>query len=134
MTILVNWDNAEKTTILYTIHGRWTWEDLYDALDKGRGMMDSVSHEKVDFIVDMSDCKLLPDNALSNFARMTNKPHPKNGRMVMVGATTFVRALLNMLGRYQGANDNAKAVKAVPSVEEARNVIAAYRQQDAQNS
>jgi hypothetical protein len=134
MTILVNWDNAEKTTILYTIHGRWTWEDLYAALDEGRGMMDSVSHDKVDFIVDMTDCKLLPENALSHFARMTNKPHPQNGRMVMAGATTFVRALLNVLGRYQGANENAKAVKAVPTLEEAREVIAAYRQLGAQNS
>jgi hypothetical protein len=134
MTILVNWDNAEKTTILYTIHGRWTWEDLYAALNEGRGMMDSVSHDKVDFIVDMTDCKLLPENALSHFARMTTKPHLKNGRMVMAGATTFVRALLNVLGRYQGANENAKAVKAVPTLAEARSIITAYRQLDAQNS
>jgi hypothetical protein len=131
MAIHISWDDAEKTTILYTIDGRWTWSDLYDALDLGRDLMDSVSHEHVDFIVDMTACKLLPDNALSHFARMSNKPHPKSGRMVMAGATTFVRALLNVMGRYQGTDSRAKAVKAVPTVEEARAVLAAQRREDA---
>jgi hypothetical protein len=132
MTIHVNWDDAEKTTIIYTIDGRWTWSDLYDALDLGRELMDSVSHEQVDFIVDMTACKLLPDNALSHFARVSNKPHPKSGRMVMAGATGFVRALLNAMGRYQGTDTRAKAVKAVPTVDAARAILAAQRQDGAE--
>jgi hypothetical protein len=132
MSIHVSWDDAEKTTILYTIDGRWTWNDLYDALDLGRDLMDSVSQEHVDFIVDMTACKLLPDNALSHFARMANKPHPKSGRMIMAGATAFVRALLNVMGRYHGTDVRAKAVKAVATVEEARAVLVAQRRADAE--
>ncbi len=132
MSIQVNWDDAEKTTLLYTIDGRWTWDDLYDSLDLGRDMMDSVSHERIDFIVDMTACRLLPDNALSHFSRMASKPHSKSGRMVMAGATTFVRALLNAMGRYQGTGTRATAVKAVPTVEEARAVLAALRREDAE--
>jgi hypothetical protein len=132
LAIQVAWDNDEKTTLLYTILGRWTWEELYDALDEGRTFMDSVSHEHVDFIVDMTDCKLLPANALSHFARMSSKPHPKSGRMVMAGATTFVRALLNVLGRYQGSATKAGAVLAVETADEARAVLAAYRGFDAE--
>src|SRR5437016_4023177 len=131
MTIHVTWDDLEKTTILYTINGRWTWSDLYDALDIGRDLMDSVSHEHVDFIVDMTKCKLLPDNALSHFARVSNKPHDKSGHMIMAGATTFVRTLLNAMGRYQGTGSRAKSVKAVPTVEEARVILAAQRREDA---
>ena len=131
MTIHVNWDDAEKTTILYTIDGRWTWSDLYDALDTGRDLMDAVSHEHVDFIVDMTNCKLLPDNALSHFARVSNKPHVKSGHMIMAGATTFVRALLNAMGRYQGTGSRAKSVNAVATVEEARAILAAQRREDA---
>ena len=132
MSIHTRWDDAEKTTILYTIDGHWTWSDLYDALDLGRDMMDSVSHEHIDFIVDMTACKLLPDNALSNFARMSNKSHPKSNRMVLAGASTFVRALLNAMGRYQGTDGRAKVVKAVATVQEARAVLAASRQDDAE--
>ena len=132
MPIYVSWDDAEKTTILYTIDGRWACSDLYDALDLGRELMDSVSHDQVDFIVDMTACKLLPDNALSHFARMSNKPHPKSGRMVMAGATSFVRALLNIMGRYQGTDARAKAVKAVATADEARAILAAQRREDAE--
>jgi hypothetical protein len=132
MAILVNWDDAEKTTLLYTIDGRWTWNDLYDSLDLGRELMDSVSHDSIDFIVDMTNCRLLPDNALSHFSRMSSKPHAKSGRMVMAGATTFVRALLNAMGRYQGTGTRAQAVKAVATVDEARAVLAAQRREDAE--
>ncbi|MEO8610745.1 MAG: hypothetical protein ABI690_22800 [Chloroflexota bacterium] len=132
MAIHVSWDDAEKTTIMYTIDGRWTWSDLYDALDLGRDLMDSVSHEHIDFIVDMTSCKLMPDNALSHFARMSNKPHPKSRHMVMAGATSFVRALLNIMGRYQGTDARAKAVSAVATVEEARALLAAQQQDNAE--
>ncbi len=131
MAMNVMWDNPEKTTILYTIHGRWTWDELYQTLDQGRDLMDTVSHDKVDFIVDMTDCKLLPDNALSHFARMSSKPHPKSGRMVMAGATSFIRALLNVMGKYQGTGAQAQTVLAVQTVAEAREVLIAYRNFDA---
>jgi hypothetical protein len=39
--------------------------------------MDTVPHDTVDFIVDMTDCKLL-DNAVA-FRPHVNKPHPKWG-------------------------------------------------------
>jgi hypothetical protein len=131
MAMNVMWDNPEKTVILYTIHGRWTWDELYETLDAGRDLMDNVSHDKVDFIVDMTDCKLLPENALSNFARMANKPHPKSGRMVMAGATSFIRALLNVMGKYKATGVRAQSVLAVQTVDEAREVLAAHRRFDA---
>jgi hypothetical protein len=131
MAMNVMWDNPEKTVILYTIHGRWTWDELYETLDAGRELMDTVPHAKVDFIVDMTECKLLPDNALSNFARMTSKPHPKSGRMVMAGATTFIRALLNAMGKYKATGARAQSVLAVQTVDEAREVLAAHRRFDA---
>jgi hypothetical protein len=134
VAISVNWDNPEKTVLTYTIHGRWTWEELYAALDEGRNLMDLTSYPHVDFIVDMTDCNLLPANALSHFARMSSKPHPKSGQMVMAGATTFVRALLNVLGRYQGTGVRAQAVMAVQTLDEARAVLEVYRGGNAPSS
>lgn len=121
MSIQVSWGNAEQTIILYTINGRWTWEQFYDAISQGRTMMESVAHPRVDFIVDMTRGKLLPGNALPQFARMSNNHHSKSGRMVIVGATGFIHALLNILGKHQ--QKTLRMIMAVQSLDDARDLL-----------
>ncbi len=125
MSIIVDWDDAEKTTILYTISGRWMWEEFHEAIKQGRNMMDSVTHQQVDSIVDMSRGHLLPQNALSNFSRMADHSHPKMGLMILAGTNTFVQALLTILTRSQNAL--AGKIAAAPNVAKAREMLAARR-------
>lgn len=130
MTIHVTWDNAEQNTILYTVNGHWTWDELTEALGQGRALMDSVSHERIDFIVDMTDGNTLPSITLYHFTRLSQAPHSKSGLMVMTGVAPFIRALLDLLGRYQGVGARAKAIMTVATLEEARAVLAAQPKED----
>jgi hypothetical protein len=130
MTIHVTWDNTEQTIILYTVNGHWTWGELTEALAQGRALMDSVSHERVDFIVDMTDGNTLPSITLYHFTRLSQAPHPKSGLMVMTGVAPVIRALLDLLGRYQGVGARARAIMTATTIEEARAVLATLRRED----
>jgi hypothetical protein len=129
MSIVVSWDNPEKTAIVYTITGRWTWDEFYEALQQERAMLEAEAGERVNFIVNMEQGRMLPDNALSHFARMPKSSHRKAGMMVLVGAGGFVQALMNILGRYPGTA--AQKIVAVPNMEAARAFLAQHEHENA---
>jgi hypothetical protein len=125
MPITIAWDDPDdKTTLLYTIKGRWTWEEFYAAIYEGRGLMDSISKSPIHSIVDISQGRLFPSNALSHFARMSTTRHPKAGLMVMVGMGSFVKALMNMLSRYR--KGSTSLIRVAENLDEARRLLAEY--------
>jgi hypothetical protein len=122
MGITIAWDDAERTTLIYTIDGRWTWDEFYNTIYQAREMMENVPHAQVHSIVDISNGKLFPANALSHFARMSTARHPKTGMMVMVGMGSFVRALMNMLNGYKQHSTNR--IRVAQTLDEARSILA----------
>src|SRR5262245_31606370 len=97
LTIKVAWDNPEKTALLWTVEGRWTWDESDEAIAKYFAMADSVPHEWIDSIVDMSRGHLLPENVVSRFSRTLNTMHPKTGLIVMVWLSPFALSLLRVV-------------------------------------
>jgi len=125
LAIHVTWDNPDQTTLLWTVEGRWTWDESREAIAKAEAMMDSVAHERVDSIVDMSRGHLIPENAVSHFSRTLNAAHPKTGLIVMSGMPPIVQALLTVLTRIQSSP--ARKIIVVKTLDEAGAVLAARR-------
>ena len=101
MSLQVEWDNPERSVLLYTAVGEWSWEEFYTARERGRQLADTVSHQRIDAIVDLRLSGGFPQNSLFHFRRMPAEAHPKfaNSNMVLVGNNLFVSTLLEILSR-----------------------------------
>jgi hypothetical protein len=102
MGISVQWDNDEQTIIQYVFEGRWTWNDLYAALDQVQTMAASVDHQ-VDAIIDLTGADLMPAGAFFSFdgrrnaQKLASKADAARGLIVIAGANAFIRSLYDAL-------------------------------------
>jgi hypothetical protein len=125
MGIQVAWDDTDNKLILLTVSGYWTWQDFYTAMDGMYEMMDASPHEVIDFILDMQNGNLFPQNMLSQMQRQASRRHAKSGLMIVVGAAAFARALFSIMERLLPAR--MKYIKMAESIDKARNLIMQYR-------
>ena len=103
MGVTISWDHKEAGVMLYTVEGRWTWEDLFAAIDQAREMADSIPNAQVHSIIDIRAGSMFPHNALVHFRRMSNggaNPKLKAGTAVLVGDNFFVKALVDIMSRW----------------------------------
>lgn len=129
MSIHVMWDNDEKTVVRYVYEGRWTWEDFEAARREAAELLKTVNHQ-VDVIVDVQDSKLLPNSAISR-GRELSKSDPtvfaNEGITVIVGASTFVRAMYDMTVKIYPALTQKQGYRFVKGLAEARSLIEQHR-------
>lgn len=98
MGINVRWDNDEQTIIRYAFDGRWTWNDLYAALDRVQEMAASVEH-RVDAIIDLTRADLMPAGVFfsldgrKNAQKLASKADAARGLIVIAGANAFIRSV-----------------------------------------
>lgn len=97
MPVIYTWDNSDKTTLCYRLEGRWTWEELYQALGESRKVWNTVNHV-VDVIVDLSASPgFPPGNILGHFRNVSAfYRDAKAGNTVVVGANDFFRMTLEV--------------------------------------
>ena len=126
MGITVQWDNDEKTVIRQTFNGRWTWDDLYAALDYVAKLTDSVPH-RVDAIVDVRHLSMLPGGSLFSFNtrqhadKLAKRNDVNRGSIIIVGANPLLRGLYDSFrGLYAST---ASDVHFVASIEQARALL-----------
>jgi hypothetical protein len=121
MSIIVQWDNDEKTIVRQEYQGVWTWDDYFTALHESDELVASVEH-CVDVIVNMRP-GILPKNgaAMSN-ARSAMRSGPPNRGLVVIVTNPFIRALLNVFLKID--RQFAPMVAGVDSIEQARALIA----------
>jgi len=103
MGVSVNWDNKEAGVLLYTVEGRWTWDDLFAAIERSRELADAVPADQVHSIIDIRAGSLFPQNAILHFRKMSNSagnPKLKSGTAVLVGDNFFVKALVEIMSRW----------------------------------
>lgn len=98
MSIKVEWDNEEKTTIRFTYLGHWTLPEFYTTVDQSNAMMAEVDR-KVNVIIDVRKSSFLPSNFISVMRTMPSKASSNTGNIVMVGANSFIRAFANTISR-----------------------------------
>ena len=92
MPITVEWFTDEKTVIHYEYKGKWTWEELYNAIAISNKMIDTVEGV-VDTIIDLRQSSMVPANVFSHGKQALANAHPRQGKMVIVGAHRFILTL-----------------------------------------
>lgn len=125
MGINISWVNEERTIAQYTFDGRWTWDQLYHAVQEVKVMLNSVSHQ-VDIVIDLRKNHSVPPGALTHLRSVTLGASPNWGMGVFVGVNTFIRTLLRTFITVYPRLGERYAV--ADSVESALALIAQHRQ------
>src|SRR5438876_586578 len=124
MSIIVIWDDVDRTIIRHIYQGRWDWSDFYKALQEANAMMDSVNY-KVGLIIDVQASGLVPSGAISRIGGLRSKAHRNSGMAALVGTNMFVRMLYDIFQKaYRGMDANFVMVS---TLDEAREVLVRWR-------
>jgi len=92
MSVHVQWDNEEKTILLWSFEGRWTWGEYDDALKSTNTLLESVE-QKVDFIYDVRHMSILPADVVTRFKMYYLKKPEKSRLYLVVGVDSYLRLL-----------------------------------------
>lgn len=98
MPIIVKWYDTEKQNICYEVVGRWTWEDLFVAIDEAVQLLDTVDYP-VNLILDMTQTSHVPTLAVREMGKVANAPtmsHPNTKKLLVVGANSYIEIMLNV--------------------------------------
>ncbi len=98
MAIQVAWGNPDRTIVLYTFDGAWTWQEFHAAIDIARRLTSTVRHP-VREIIDMTQADdvpslvSLPLNAMNHMKRLIHSVHSAECEVFVVGVKPLVKAL-----------------------------------------
>ena len=95
MTVRVDWVDTDHSILLYTLACRWTWDELYQAADKGIAMTHTVSHN-ICVIVDHQSSQGLPPGAFAQFNRITRYMNSQTELVIIAGGGTLFLSLFNL--------------------------------------
>lgn len=103
MAITVEWDNPEKTIVLFTNAGNQTWEEFFAAARQANEMIRSVSHD-VALIIDGRSLKTIPPSALTHFRNAVKALPPNTKVVVTVSDSHFLQAIASVVQRITHTN------------------------------
>lgn len=116
----VQWDNAEKTAVLCSLQGHWTWHEMSIALEEMFALLDTTDH-KVALIFHTANHSYVPPGALANLRKLINISHPNEGIKFLVGVPALIAALFAALNK--SYYELIKEFWFVDTLDEARSVI-----------
>src|SRR5262245_59618058 len=85
MPYTVQWDDANQTAILCSLIGRWTWQEVKEALEEIFALLDTVDYD-VHLIFYTRNQSYVPTGALSHVRQLVNLYHPNEGLKILVSA------------------------------------------------
>jgi hypothetical protein len=128
MPVQVTWDNPEKTIILLTFEGNWTWEETYQAVAERNRMIESVSNN-VDIIVNFGSAGFkIPPNAITHTRNIMSQSHSRIVRNVVVGFKPVHIALWKIIEKIYATMGKSQQYFLVGSLDEAHAMLANIQQ------
>jgi hypothetical protein len=122
MSITVVWaDTEEKTTLLWTFSGKWTWADYDEARAVSRSLTAGLGYP-IYSIADFSKSPLLPKNALSRFQASAERSAFELALSVIVSKSTMIETFVNVVKRVYPKL--GKKLATASTVDEAFSIIA----------
>lgn len=98
MAIETRWLNDDKTTIMRTFSGVWTWEEFAESQNEVIDMLHSVTHN-VHQVLDFTPSSHLPANVLTQL-RSSGKDMPANrGKSIVAINQSFYKQMYGILNR-----------------------------------
>lgn len=104
-TVTVEWYGPARGALLFTCHGRWSWQQMNEALRQSLQMLDTVQH-KVVMVIDMRPNKGFPQGALSELRKINGNVEHDNWAdgVVIIGANPFFRSIMDIFQRVKRTN------------------------------
>jgi hypothetical protein len=121
----VTWGNPEKTYTVFKFSGRWTWDEYHAAVKKGSTMIEDIPYN-VNILLDLSECKLFPNNMLSHFGNSMQRPPREFDLAVIVTTSGFVQTFATIIDKVYGKKGTR--FKVVKTVDEAHAMLASMNQ------
>lgn len=132
MAIQVGWGNLQKTVVLYTFDGAWTWHEFYAAIDIAQRLARTVDH-RVSAIIDMTHADDLPShislglNIMNHVQRtLVSYAQSSESAVMLVGAKPLIKALWDTFRAISGPKLNAN-LRFVKTMEDARPLLDSQR-------
>ncbi len=98
MPIDLFWDDPQQTILHSQFGETWTLEEYHDAIDQMYEMISSVPH-RVHIVSDFSRSRSSPAKLLSIGAHIENRKAINSGINVIIGATSFLKSMLQVAQR-----------------------------------
>lgn len=128
MSVLVDWFNSEKTIILQTFEGKWTWEEFNKACATAAELMRTVEHE-VHLVSDFIPSISMPVGGAIRHAQNVTSQYPSNwGLLVVISDKKFIEMLVNSFRRIFSRGVGGKTYHA-ETFDEAKTIISQYEKE-----
>lgn len=121
MSVMVTWDNNERTVIRYHFDGDWQWEEFKAAFRHAQEMLETVGHI-VDVIADFQTSDCVPTETLARLAYVARNRPANLGNSVIVGTKVFAMTTLSVFSAFYG--DAARIYQWAHSLDRARAPLA----------
>lgn len=120
MSISVDWENEEKTSVIFEFENRWDWTEFYNALAEGNGMLDQIDY-KVGVIIDLRNSSIVPKGALTQINGMRNRVHPNIDLTILFGANRLLQSIYDIFQKIRPTPPDKFLM--VASLEDARAIL-----------
>lgn len=130
MGIRIEWYDRNQHIITHIYEGEWTVNDYYALIDENYKLIDSVN-DRVDIINDLRATSTVPKGMVAPVKYAIRKAHPNEGINVLVGATSFIKALLNSIN--EGSGQAFTEVHFASTIEDAVRIIMEVRAQQSES-
>lgn len=129
MPMTTEWADEQKSIIVTTSEGAWTWDEYHAALDKVVEMAGTVAH-RVDIInVALMNAKSPTGSGMPHYQRAMKKLPPNIEMMVMANRSFLVKAIFSVFSKFRSnSHDDKLKMAAATSMAEAFQMIDADRQ------
>lgn len=100
MSITVDWYSAEKTALIYTYDGSWTWNDYDTVISQGNAMMQSMPYI-VHVVVHLKSGVQIPTDVISNRSRqhIEAMTPPNHGKLIVYGLNPVLNLMVSTVKR-----------------------------------
>lgn len=126
MAVKFNWDDHEKTVLLYTLEAGWNWNDLHKNLARSTLWFDQAE-QPIDRVIDLRGTQL-PGGAVGHLRSLGKKQHRnETERVVIIGVPDSVVQLVTAGHPDREYRTGTRIVRFADTLEEARAIIAQWR-------
>lgn len=104
MTVHIEWDSEDKNAIIWTLVGRWTWDEFAAAWSGMIALLETTEGKKPDIIFDVRRMTMLPSDVITRMKRDYMNMPPETGRRLAVGVDAHLQLFWNMFTDLPYAN------------------------------
>jgi hypothetical protein len=124
VSISVDWDNPQQTSLRITFARGWTWEQLHAAVQQADDLIISVPHT-VHLLIDIRQASGLPGDFITRAGELfaQGEARSNEGQKIVIGAGGLIRVAYNTFLMVYGQQLEGRPFSFAGSLDEARAML-----------